>query len=143
MSPNRVSAPDRAAKVQRLQEAVDAYTGMFCSLGDLSTGLPAQVTLLADRKPYVLVVDLPEVEGEGLILLESMAHRFSEFLLLVRTAKMTNAMLLAAVRMGVVGFLDENSSADEIAFAVCILRQGQSYLSPSMSKRFVQALQIE
>lgn len=105
-------------------------------VAEASDGDEALIAVEAHR-PEVLISDLVMLHHDGLELTEHVAKEYPETKILILSIHSSEEHVIQALRAGAAGYLLKNSSANELELAVRTVAQGESYLSPPISKHVV------
>ncbi|AGA30985.1 response regulator [Singulisphaera acidiphila] len=120
------------AGIRCLLTAMDAIE----VVAEASDGDEALIAVEAHR-PEVLISDLVMPHHDGLELTEHVAKEYPETKVLILSMYSSEDHVIQALRAGAAGYLLKNSSANELELAVRTVAQGESYLSPPISKHVV------
>jgi DNA-binding NarL/FixJ family response regulator len=110
----------------------------FKVVGEASDGLEAK-TLVERLKPDVLVVDLMMPNLNGLEVARQVGHLSPNTKVIVLSMQASESYVLAALRSGVAGYVLKQSNMADLVRAVRDVLGGQSYLSPELSQRAIDA----
>jgi DNA-binding NarL/FixJ family response regulator len=106
-------------------------------VGEASDGNETQ-SMITSLKPDVLLTELYMRESEGLpTVLQIMADHPGTTVAILTSSEDDNDVL-AAVKLGVKGYILKNSSLDELVQAVHALSEGGAYFSSSMFTKVLQ-----
>lgn len=106
-------------------------------VGEASDAAQADAMAL-DLKPDVLLVELYMHGSEGLPTVLQMMEDHQQTAVAILTQSEDDNDVLAAVKLGVKGYILKNSSLDELVQAVTALSQGGAYFSSSMFTKVLQ-----
>lgn len=106
-------------------------------VGEAADGIEAQ-QMMARLNPDVLLMEIYMTASEGLPTIIEITEAFPKTVVAVLTSSEDDNDVLAAVKMGVKGYLLKNSSLDELVRAIGALSQGGAYFSSSMFTKVLQ-----
>ncbi len=105
-------------------------TGMW---PDAETALEHSATGNAD----VALVDLHLRDIDGIEFTAQARARYPRLRVIILTIYDGEMMIHRAFNAGATGYIPKNAAMDELAFAIKSVHQGQVFLSPSLTKRFL------
>ncbi len=124
-----------------------ALTEALCSkgyqvVGEASDG--AELLLqLTSVKADLIIMDLAMPKANGLTTIEELKRRGIEAPVLVLSADESEKSIRAALKAGARGFLPKQVGLSEVAFAIEAVLTGKTYLSPSITERFMASGGVE
>jgi DNA-binding NarL/FixJ family response regulator len=92
------------------------------------------VQLVRDAKPDLVLLDITMPDLSGLDVLEELQRGFPEVRVIILTIHDNPAYAVSALRAGADGYLPKKAASDELVRAIRTVMQGQTYLSPEISK---------
>lgn len=101
---------------QVLDLLLNSVAGMNV-VGHASNGLEA-LSLCEQHKPDVVIMDIAMPEMDGITAAEIIHHRYPKTRIIMLTSIQTDEKLQAATRAGAHGFLQKNTTMQEIVDAV-------------------------
>ncbi len=113
----------------------------FKIVGEASNGREA-LELVADKKPDVVLLDvnMPVMDGVETVRVLKKKERCR---ILMLTVSKHDEDLFGAITAGADGYLLKNASPDELASAISNVHAGLSVLSPDVTKRVMQSVNLE
>lgn len=113
----------------------------FKIVGEASNGREA-LELVADKKPDVVLLDvnMPVMDGVETVRVLKKKERCR---ILMLTVSKHDEDLFGAITAGADGYLLKNASPDELASAIRNVHAGLSVLSPDVTKRVMQSVNLE
>jgi DNA-binding NarL/FixJ family response regulator len=113
----------------------------FKIVGEASNGREA-LELIADKKPDVVLLDvnMPVMDGVETVRVLKKKERCR---ILMLTVSKHDEDLFGAITAGADGYLLKNASPDELASAISNVHTGLSVLSPDVTKRVMQSVNLE
>ena len=107
-------------------------------VGEAADGLQT-VQLVERLKPRVLVVDMMMPGLNGLEILRQVKKRSPATLCIVLSMQSADMYVVEALKSGAFGYVLKDSGPSELVSAVRQVLQGQRFLSPKLSERFIDA----
>lgn len=107
-------------------------------VGEASSG-QAALELVESLKPGILMTDITMPGIDGLSLTRLVKERFPATKVIVLSMHTEEQYIDRALHAGAAGYLIKDSATGELEFALRAVAQGDSYLSPAISKRVVEA----
>jgi len=98
------------------------------------------LSLVAARKPDIILLDLELPEVTGLEAIPNLIAAHSGSKVLILTAYDTDDRVLGAIRAGAKGYLLKGVSLEEIARAIRAVHAGESYLEPRIASKVLTQL---
>lgn len=113
----------------------------FKIVGEASNGREA-LEVVADKKPDVVLLDvnMPVMDGVETVRVLKKKERCR---ILMLTVSKHDEDLFGAITAGADGYLLKNASPDELASAISNVHAGLSVLSPDVTKRVMQSVNLE
>jgi len=108
-------------------------------VGEAADGIEA-LRLIAEHRPEGVVMDLAMPALSGLEAVKRSAVRFPEVRILVLSMHADEAYVQEALGAGAAGYMLKGSDKAELELALRSIAQGQTYISPAISKTVVAAL---
>lgn len=131
-----ILADDHVVVRQALCQMLEAR-GKYEVVGQASTGLEL-LDVLTTSKPDVIIVDVCMPELGGVEALKQLAKSQSDNIpALVLSADSQPKNVKAAIQAGARGYLPKDVEVQEIEFAIETVLKGNTYLSPSITKSFI------
>lgn len=102
----------------------------------------AGVALVADQRPDVVLMDVRMPVTDGLDATRRIVadERLRDVRVIVLTTFDTDEHIFDAIRLGAVGFLLKDIAPDELRGAVRVVAGGEALLSPSVTRRVMDAV---
>lgn len=126
---------DHAVLRQALSEVL-AVKGKFSVVGEASNG--AELLELAPRMPAdIIILDLAMPKVNGIEAIAELKKLGITAPVLVLSADETDRSIRSALKAGARGFLPKQVGLTEVEFAINAVLAGQTYLSPSITERFM------
>jgi DNA-binding NarL/FixJ family response regulator len=104
----------------------------FPVVGEAESAAEA-VSMAAERKPAVVLMDLEMPGGSGIEATRRLAERSPDSRVVVLTVSAEEADVVEAVQAGACGYLLKDASVEEIAAGVQAAVEGDSLLSPRVT----------
>jgi two-component system response regulator NreC len=98
----------------------------------------AVVQLAAELQPDVILMDIAMPRLNGLEATRQIKKRFPEVKVLILTVHSDEEYIRQILRAGASGYLVKQAAPNELISAIEAIQRGESYLSPSVSKKVVQ-----
>jgi DNA-binding NarL/FixJ family response regulator len=108
-------------------------------VGEASDGHET-LRLIEERRPDCVLLDLAMPGLGGLETLDRSARRFPDVRILVLSMHADEAYVERAIMSGAAGYLLKGADRAELEHALRVIQQGETYLSPAISKTLVSAL---
>jgi DNA-binding NarL/FixJ family response regulator len=132
-----IVADDHVVIRQALCEMLEAR-GKYEVIGQASTGAEL-LRVLANKTPDVIILDVAMPELGGVEALQLMPEsRSGKVPALVLSADSQPRNVKAAIQAGARGYLPKDVEVHEIEFAIDTVLKGNTYLSPSITKSFIE-----
>ena len=94
--------------------------------------------MVENLKPDVLLMDISMPGLNGIEATRQLKKRFPELKVLILTMHDNEEYIFETLRAGASGYLVKRSAPDELISAIHAVYQGDSFLSPSISKRVIE-----
>ncbi len=120
---------------QALSEAF-AHRGTFQVIAEASDGSEL-LSRISDITPDIILLDLAMPNVNGLSTIEELKRRGIDIPILVLSADESERSIRSALGAGARGFLPKQADMREVEFAIHSVLDGKTYLSPSVTERFV------
>lgn len=131
-----IVADDHVVVRQALCQMLESR-GKYEVIGQASNGAEL-LDVLASHKPDVIIVDVCMPELGGVEALQRLAQTQSDSVpALVLSADSQPKNVKAAIQAGARGYLPKDVEVQEIEFAIDTVLKGNTYLSPSITKSFI------
>lgn len=95
------------------------------------------IKLIEQHKPDVVLLDIAMPELNGLDVAARVSKEMPEVKIAILSMHADEEYVLQALRAGASGYLLKDSAPTELEFAINSVSKGETYLSPSISKRVV------
>jgi DNA-binding NarL/FixJ family response regulator len=105
-------------------------------IGEASDGRAA-VELAGKVLPDVLILDIAMPGLNGIEATRQMTKRYPQVRVIVLTVHSAEEYILQALRAGAVGYVVKQAAVEELILGVRAVFRGESFLSPSISKKVV------
>jgi two-component system response regulator NreC len=106
-------------------------------VGEASDGLEA-IELSKTKIPDVVLMDVAMRNLNGLDATRSIKKQFPEMKVLVLTMYDNEEMIFQILKAGASGYLVKDSAMTDLVSAIRAIHQGDSYLSPSISRKVIE-----
>ena len=106
-------------------------------VGEASDGLEA-IELSKTKTPDVVLMDVAMRNLNGLDATRSIKKQFPEMKVLVLTMYDNEEMIFQILKAGASGYLVKDSAMTDLVSAIRAIHQGDSYLSPSISRKVIE-----
>jgi len=136
----RILIADDHPVVRSGLESMLAKQPEFEVVGEAENGRAA-VTLAADLRPHVVLMDLRMPEMDGVAATREIRSRLPETNVLVLTTYDSDADILRAVEAGATGYLLKDSPREELYKAVKAAASGKALLAPPVAQRIMSHIQ--
>jgi DNA-binding NarL/FixJ family response regulator len=103
-------------------------------VGEAATGRQA-VQLTRQHRPAVVVMDIAMPLLNGLEATRQIRKDFPDTKVLILSAHSDDAYVQQAIALGAAGFLLKQTSSDNLAIAIREVQKGNTFFSPSLSRR--------
>jgi DNA-binding NarL/FixJ family response regulator len=120
---------------QALTEAL-VSKGKYSVVGEASDGTEL-LQLFPKVTADVIIMDLNMPRANGLTTLEELKRRGISAPVLVLSADESERSIRAALKAGARGFLPKQVGLAEVEFAISAVLSGKTYLSPTITERFM------
>jgi DNA-binding NarL/FixJ family response regulator len=108
----------------------------FEVVGEASDGREA-LHLVETLRPHVLLMDISMPNMNGLMAAQKISVEFPDVHIIILSMHTNDEFVGQAIQNGVAGYLLKNAEAAELEFAVKAVAGGETYLTPSVSKRMM------
>ncbi len=138
MSAVRVLLVDDHALVRAgIRALLDKVPGVVV-IGEADNGRTA-LELAKTMSPHVILLDISMAELGGLDTLPRIVRDFPAIKVVILSAHSNEEFVLRALRSGAAGYLLKDAAAEELGMAIKAVTQGNTYLSPSVSRTVVES----
>lgn len=127
----RVMITDDHSMIREGLKQLLEFDGSIEVVGEASNGVEC-LEKLSECKPEVLLLDINMPDKNGIEVLEQMKAEDSEVKVLILTVHNEMDYLMKAVDIGVDGYILKDSESSELKKAIRTVRDGESYIQPSM-----------
>ncbi|MBW4670196.1 MAG: response regulator transcription factor [Cyanomargarita calcarea GSE-NOS-MK-12-04C] len=93
--------------------------------------------LIADRHPDVVLMDVAMPEMNGLEAAAHVVKEFPDVRVIILSMYANEEYVLQALRLGALGYLLKDAGINELELAIRASCQGETYLSPGVSKHII------
>jgi DNA-binding NarL/FixJ family response regulator len=125
------------------QALTEALSGKgYRVVGEASDGQEL-LSQLGEVKADVIIMDLAMPRANGLTTIEELKRRGIDAPILVLSADESEKSIRAALKAGARGFLPKQVGLTEVEFAIEAVLTGKTYLSPSITERFMASGGVE
>jgi DNA-binding NarL/FixJ family response regulator len=111
--------------------------GGFVVVGEASTRMDA-MELVRQLRPHIVVADITLGEESGLDLLEPIRLASPTTRVIILSMHASEELVAEALRRGAASYLLKESAPSELDIALQAVGRGDSYLSPSVSKKMIE-----
>ena len=111
--------------------------GGFVVVGEASTRMDA-MELVRQLRPHIVVADITLGEESGLDLLEPIRQASPATRVIILSMHASEELVAEALRRGAASYLLKESAPSELEIALQAVGRGDSYLSPSVSKKMIE-----
>jgi DNA-binding NarL/FixJ family response regulator len=133
---NVVLVDDHALVRAGISTLINQIDG-FLVVGEASNRLDA-MELVRQLHPHIVVADITLGEESGLDLLEPIHQASPRTRVIILSMHASEELVAEALRMGAVSYLLKESAPSELEIALRAVGRGDSYLSPSVSKKMIE-----
>ena len=106
-------------------------------IGEAENGREA-MKMVENLKPDVLLMDISMPGLNGIEATRQLKKRFPKLKVVILTMHDNEEYIFETLRAGASGYLVKRSAPDELISAIHAVYQGDSFLSPSISKRVIE-----
>lgn len=138
MSPIRIALADDHALFRAGIRALLERMPNVEVVGEADNGRMA-LELIETSAPNVLLLDISMSKLGGLEALPRIVKRFPSVKVLILSGHPNEEYVLRALRGGAAGYLLKDAAAEELGLAIKAVAQGQTYLSPAVSRTVVDS----
>jgi DNA-binding NarL/FixJ family response regulator len=107
-------------------------------VGEAGNGREA-LEMVKTVKPNLVLLDISMAEVSGLEALPRIVKDFPSVKVLMLSGHANEEFVLRALRCGAAGYLLKDAAAEELGLAIKAVAQGQTYLSPPVSRTVVDS----
>ncbi|BAY13160.1 response regulator [Calothrix sp. NIES-2098] len=93
--------------------------------------------LIAEHQPDVVLMDIAMPEMNGLEATAHVVKEFPQVRVIMLSMHANEEYVLQALRIGAMGYLLKDAGISELELAIKAISQGETYLSPAVSKHVV------
>lgn len=108
-------------------------------VGEASDGREA-LRLVKEHLPHILLMDVGMPNLNGIEATRQVVKDFPSVRVLILSMHANEAYVLQALRAGASGYMLKDGATSELEFAIRAVSQGETYLSPAVSKQVVRNL---
>ena len=138
MSAVRVLLVDDHALVRAgIRVLLDKVPGVEV-IGEADNGRAA-LELAKTMGPHVILLDISMAELGGLETLPRIVRDFPAIKVVILSAHSNEEFVLRALRSGAAGYMLKDAAAEELGMAIKAVTEGNTYLSPSVSRTVVES----
>ena len=105
-------------------------------VGETGKGVEV-VPLIKEHHPDVVLMDIALPDSNGLEITRQLTKDFPQVRVIIVSMNKTEEYVLQAMRSGAAGYLLKDNSFAELDQAIRLVAQGQTYLSPEVSKHVI------
>lgn len=132
---NVVLVDDHALVRAGISNLINQIDG-FVVVGEASSRLDAMI-MVRQLQPHIVVADITLGEESGLDLLEPIRAASPQTRVVILSMHASEELVAEALRMGASSYLLKESAPSELEIALHAVARGDSYLSPSVSKKMI------
>lgn len=133
---NVVLVDDHALVRAGISNLINQIDG-FIVVGEASTRIDA-MELVRQLRPHIVVADITLGEESGLDLLEPIRQASPKTGVIILSMHASEELVAEALRRGAASYLLKESAPSELEIALQAVGRGDSYLSPSVSKKMIE-----
>ncbi|TQK03278.1 response regulator transcription factor [Herbaspirillum sp. SJZ107] len=133
---NVVLVDDHALVRAGISNLINQIDG-FIVVGEASTRMDA-MELVRQLRPHIVVADITLGEESGLDLLEPIRQVSPKTRVIILSMHASEELVAEALRRGAASYLLKESAPSELEIALQAVGRGDSYLSPSVSKKMIE-----
>lgn len=133
---NVVLVDDHALVRAGISTLINQIDG-FVVVGEASNRLDA-MELVRQLHPHIVVADITLGEESGLDLLEPIHQASPKTRVIILSMHASEELVAEALRMGAASYLLKESAPSELEIALRAVGRGDSYLSPSVSRKMIE-----
>ena len=122
--------------------SVLAATPGYSVVGEAGNGAAA-LSLAAQLKPDVILLDISMPGGSGLHVVERLRHEAPECRILILSVHDRTEYVLESVRAGAHGYLRKDTTPAELRQAIQAVHEGNNYFSPQVALHLTAAIRGE
>lgn len=111
-------------------------------IGEANSGRGA-VTLVADKKPDVVLMDLLMEDGTGIDATKEILAFNPSCKIIIVTSFYDDEQVFPAIEAGVFSYMLKTATADEIVQAIKKAAQGESVIEPKVANRMMNRLRVK
>lgn len=137
---NVVIADDHPVVRQGLQQAIENATGMKV-VAEASNGQEA-LTQLRQLRPDVAVLDIDMPVMDGFRVAQAVQDEALPVKVIFLTVHSEESFLKKAVSVGAQGYLSKESPLAEVVVAINTVTSGQDYVSPLLTRHFINGRRL-
>jgi DNA-binding NarL/FixJ family response regulator len=131
-----VLADDHALVRAGIRVLLEKLSGLEV-VGEAGNGREA-LELIKTGAPNVILLDISMRELGGLEALPRIVKDFPAVKVLILSGHANEEYVLRALRCGAAGYMLKDAAAEELGLAIKAVTQGQTYLSPAVSRTVVE-----
>lgn len=130
-----ILADDHTIVRKGLRSLLDAERDMNV-IGEAGDGREA-IELVAQLKPHIVVMDIGMPLLNGLEATRRILKKHPETKVLILTMHTNEEYVFEILRAGASGYIVKKAAPTELVAAIRAIREGESFLSPSISKKVI------
>lgn len=120
-----------------IRAVLDALPGVTV-VGEADSA-PGALALIRKERPDLALLDIALKEGSGLAVARTMHAELPALKLVMLSMHSSEEYVLEALHAGAVGYILKDAAVAELELAFAALRQGETYLSPAVSRRVIDS----
>ncbi len=133
----RILIVDDQAIVREGLRSLVSLNREFEVVGEAEDGREA-IQMAESLKPHLVLMDLSMPKTDGLAAITEVKRRFPKTKILVLTVYKDEELILAALDLGVDGYVLKDSTYAELTVAMKSVLSGKSYICPGISEKLIK-----
>jgi DNA-binding NarL/FixJ family response regulator len=130
-----------SAQFSHFVENIIHKTSTHLVIVGCATDAVEALELIRTQQPDVVLIDLCSNSSQCLEIITKIRARYPRLQIIGRLSLPNTGCFRPAIRAGVTGFINDQTSLAELREAIRTVRQGFAYLPPNLARQFVLGLQ--